>query len=161
MSKSEQKEVFKWILLTLGFVLISSTLILYFGERCMKYCCVLKFLCIFMIIGLIACIIAIMCCNPDSEQNCEPLCLCSENIVVNSDKGISIVYNEKEAKSKICYAKFYNESDLDKLLKHLDKNEKIYISKNTKLDKTFFEKIREYNYEIIIQNNSASIEITK
>ncbi len=93
MTKNEQKEGFKFLLVVLGFSVVMISMIIYFEGECMKDCCLKIVLTIMILIALLSGLIAIWCCTTD-QTKCPDLCLQS-NCTVYYDSGFSILRKMK------------------------------------------------------------------
>lgn len=101
MTKNEQKEVFKILLVILASSVVMISMIIYFEGECMKYCCLKIVFTIMILIALLSGLIAIWCCTPD-QTKCPDLSLKS-NCAIYYDSGFSIFREIENGYSVIHY----------------------------------------------------------
>ena len=92
MNKECQKEIFKWVLVILGFILISFTIFLYTGDNLMKSCCIMKIICSGLLaVVLIGGIIGIWCCKGEVCCQSANFSKNTRNYIFEYENGVCIV----------------------------------------------------------------------
>ena len=107
MTREDQKESFKWLLLIFGFLFLAFIFFLYLGGDFMKASCVVKIICIsFLLMALTACIICAFCCNP--EDSCPSLkdCMLSKKCNLNCNTGFTLIHGSKKSYTVTNYDSF-------------------------------------------------------
>lgn len=79
------------------------------------------------------------------------------NVQEISDSGITLVYTGKDKNAKICFVKYYDETELPELAKNLGENDIIYLQKDTPIPKSFFDSLKDFDYSIKFPQSSAKI----
>lgn len=149
----KSKDVLLVFFVSISFVFALFCLIMYFGgidmdDKRLKWN-VFMFLCIVIVVVVPLFYVVFFTDEKYDYSNAQEI----------DDSGITVVYTDKNKKKKICYVKYYDESELQELILPLDKSERIYISKDTPLDKCFFEKLKCCDYEIKFSHANVEIEI--
>lgn len=157
MTKEGRKETFKGVLLILGFLLISFTLLLYLGGDFMKSCCVVKIICTFMlIVALGGGIIGIWCCTADEDCRTLSMCIEPQNCMINCKDGIVLVKRLSVNSFTIHQYESINDISTD-----IKTGDVIFIPNRVSIDRTFLEKIKNVDYEIRFSNSYAKIKFIK
>lgn len=76
------------------------------------------------------------------------------------ESGITLIYTDKNKKTKICFVKYYEENELPELTTNLKINDMIYISKETPIEKSFFDNLKNFDYKVKFPDANVRIEIT-
>lgn len=123
MNKVCQKEVFKWVLTILGFILVAFTIFLYTGVNFMKSCLCMKIVCtVLLAVALVGGIIGIWCCK--GEIYCQPDCLSTDikNCILNYENGVCIIRRDTG------FYTVYHYDSLDKAFLNAQNNDILIIS---------------------------------
>ncbi len=151
MTKSTKKELCKGILLILGFILLTGILFLISGGFCMMECCAIKSILVCIILGLLISLIALFCCIPVESKSCECPRFSERTLICSS----------KSKKAKNCCLCHYYESDISGLIKNLKKDDVICICKETPIEKSFFDSLKDVNYKVYSYGSQIKIKISK
>lgn len=146
----KSKNVLLVFFVSISFVFVLFCLVIYFGEITMIKKESITIAVIIGVVALISILFVVFGFNDYYDYS---------NVQKIDDSGITVVYTGKNKKTKICYVKYYDESELSELVLPLNKSERIYISKDTPLDRSFFEKLKCFDYEIKFSHANVEIEI--
>ncbi len=147
------KNVLVIFALFIAFLFSLFCFVAYFGVFEMNQKCEKIILCVTIgIVAFIAILFAIF--FYDNEYS-------FSNIQEFADSRITLVYSGEDKNAKICFVKYYNESELPNLVKNLKENDIIYMQKDTPISKAFFDSLKDYDYTVTFPHTNAKVKITR